>query len=155
MLAWFGVSGETGRSFGQHGVPTGSGGAHAYRRTGTDRRRLCLPAGQRANPHVSVKQGNGYASMMSHCWTGRQNRLMRIQSRTCGMNSKLLPTVANRELQLSSGMLYKRRGSRFQPRVSGTWQKVFRDVWTQSGGREAGTLGTEELVKGFNFPSRY
>ena len=46
MLAWCGVSGETGRSFGQHGVPTGSGGAHAYRRSGTDRRRLCLPAGQ-------------------------------------------------------------------------------------------------------------
>ena len=71
------------------------------------------------------------------------------------MNSKLLPTVANRELQLSSGMLYEKRGSRFQARVSGTWQKVFRDVWTKSGGREAGTFGTEELVKGFNFPSRY
>ena len=85
------------------------------------------------------QQDNGYASRTSHCRTGRQNRLMRIQSRSCGMNSKLLPTVTNRELQPSSGMLYERRGSRFQSRVSGTWQKVFRDVWTQSGGREAGT----------------
>ena len=56
VLAWFGVSGETGRSFGQHGVPTGSGRAHAYRRSGIDRRRLCLPAEQRANPYVSVNK---------------------------------------------------------------------------------------------------
>ena len=66
-----------------------------------------------------------------------------------------MPTVANRELQLSSGMLDKKRDSKFQPRVSGTWQKVFRDVWTQSEGREAGTVSTEELVKGFNFFSRF
>ena len=154
MLAWLEVSGETRRSFGQHGVPTGSGEAHAYRRSGTDRTTLSSSRTTSQSTRLG-QQDNGYASMTSHCWIGRQTRLMRIQSRTCGLNSKLLPTVANRELQLSSGMLYKRRGSRFQPRVSGTWQKVFRDVWTQSGGREEGTLGTEELVKGFNFPSRY
>ena len=61
----------------------------------------------------------------------------------------------NQELQLSSGMLYKRHGSRIQPHASGTWHKVFHNVWMQSGGREAGTLGTEELVKNFNFPSHY
>ena len=68
---------------------------------------------------------------------------------------KTAAIVANQELQLSSGMLYKRHKSRLQLRVSRTWQKVFHNVWTQAGGREEGTLSTEELVKGFNFPSHY
>ena len=110
MLAWCGVSGETGRSFRQHGVPTGPGGAHAYRRSGTDRRRLCLPAEQQVNPHVSVNK-TGYASMTSHCWTGRQNRLMRIQLRTCGMNS----TAANRR----------------EPRTAAELWNALQEAWQQ------------------------
>ena len=113
LLTWRGVSGETGKSFRQHCIPTGSGRVHAYRRDGTARRRLRIPAGQHQFTRLG-QQDNGYGSMTSHCWTGRQNRLMRIQLRTCCMKPKLLPTVANRQLQLSSGMLYKRRGSIFR-----------------------------------------
>ena len=59
-----------------------------------------------------------------------------------------IKTAANRRQLRTAAELWNALQEAWQ-------QKVFRDIWTQSGGQEAGTLGTEEPVKGFNFSSRY